>query len=284
MKGSIKNYALLVLSAMIIIGIAVFTMQKRDWRAKGFVPEDNGYGVYLSIDSSEIEKLRPYHTVVIDCQYFDKEDIDRLHKDGQIVYSYLNVGAIENFRDYYQEYEELFLGDYENWPEEKWVNVADESWYRFIGEELAGELLDKGVDGFFIDNCDVYYHYPEEDIYNGLVSILKKLVSYEKAVIINGGDYFADAYYENNGSVHEVFTGINQEGVFSTIDFDRNQLVETTQEEHEYFTNYIEKYGALGMDIYLLEYTKDEKVIEEIRKYCAREGFSFFVSDSKELE
>jgi len=37
----------------------------------------------------------------------------------------------------------------------------------FIGQ-LSQELYEKGVDGFFIDNCDVYYYAPRESIFEGL--------------------------------------------------------------------------------------------------------------------
>ena len=40
-------------------------------------------------------------------------------KKGVKVYTYLNVGSIENFRDYYKKYEYLTIGTYENWEEEK---------------------------------------------------------------------------------------------------------------------------------------------------------------------
>ena len=113
------------------------------------------YGVFLSIDASEMKKLYGYKEVVIDAQYFSKRDIQALHKKGVKVYTYLNVGSIENFRKYYKDYEHLAIGDYENWDEEKWVDVSSPEWQKFI-KGLSGKLLKKGVDGFFIDNCDVY--------------------------------------------------------------------------------------------------------------------------------
>ncbi len=50
---------------------------------------------------------------------FSKKDIRKLHAGGTKVYSYLNIGSIENFRSYYKTYEHLAIGDYENWEEEK---------------------------------------------------------------------------------------------------------------------------------------------------------------------
>ena len=94
-----------------------------------------------------------YETIVIDAQYFTKRDIELLHQNGTVVYTYLNIGSIENFREYYTTYAELAIGEYEHWEEEEWVDVANPDWQKFIGQ-LSQELYEKGVDGFFIDNCD----------------------------------------------------------------------------------------------------------------------------------
>ena len=96
--------------------------------------EKKDYGVFLSIDSSQIKKLYGYRLVVIDVQYFSAKDIRTLHKKGVKVYTYLNVGSIENFRDYYKKYEYLTIGTYENWEEEKWVDVSNKDWQKFMGK------------------------------------------------------------------------------------------------------------------------------------------------------
>lgn len=76
------------------------------------------YGVFLNADRTAVPKLKNYEIVVIDAQYFSKKDIRKLHAGGTKVYSYLNIGSIENFRSYYKTYEHLAIGDYENWEEE----------------------------------------------------------------------------------------------------------------------------------------------------------------------
>ena len=48
--------------------------------------------------------------------------------------------------------------------------------------------------------------------------------------------------------------------------------------------DYIERYGAQGADIYLLEYTRDEELISEITEYCHDMGFKYYISDSVELD
>ena len=42
------------------------------------------------------------------------KDIEMLHENGTIVYTYLNIGSIETFREYYKTYADLAIGDYEN--------------------------------------------------------------------------------------------------------------------------------------------------------------------------
>ena len=138
---------------------------------------------------NSMKKLYDYKEVVIDAQYFSKRDIQTLHKKGVKVNTYLNVGSIENFRKYYKDYEHLAIGDYENWDEEKWIDVSSLEWQKFI-KGLSGKLLKKGVDGFFIDNCDVYCYAKTKKNFVGLVKILRNIKSLKKEVIINGGDVF----------------------------------------------------------------------------------------------
>ncbi len=241
------------------------------------------YGVFLSV-TRNIDRLKDYETVVIDAQHFTKEQIEAFKARGHKVYTYINIGSLENFRPYYKEYKDLKLGKYEHWDEEIWINVADQRWQDFMLNNMIPNLTAKGIDGFFVDNCDVYYNYRKPEILDGLTSIMKALVSTGKAVLINGGDCYLDAYCKNGGSWRDVITGINQETVFSKIIWDKNKFGRAGKEDHKYFLSYIERYAKQGADIYLLEYTKDKKLIKEIEEYCANKGFGYYVSDSVELD
>ena len=159
--------ALAVLFVLMFIGGCFFVKANQ---AKEF--EKNDYGVFLNADASSLERFKMYETIVIDAQYFTKRDIELLHQNGTVVYTYLNIGSIENFREYYTTYAELAIGEYEHWEEEEWVDVANPDWQKFIGQ-LSQELYEKGVDGFFIDNCDVYDYAPHESIFEGLTAILQ---------------------------------------------------------------------------------------------------------------
>ena len=241
------------------------------------------YGVFLGI-TDNLAQFGDYEIVVIDAQYFSGEEIERFRNEGHQVYTYLNIGSLEDFRDYYEEYKDLSLGEDEHWDEEVWVDVSSRKWQDLILQELVPGLLEKQVDGFFVDNCDVYYHYPTKQILDGLGTIMRTLVGTGKAVLINGGDAFLDAYCASGGQWKDVITGINQETVFSEILWDGDKFGTASREDREYFQDYIERYAEKGADICLLEYTRDKRLISEIRDYCQKHGFKYYISDSLELD
>lgn len=267
---------------MLIIMIGSFYLLIADNRTEEAY-DIKEYGVFLSTDNQQIEELKNYKTIVIDAAYFDKADIAELKENGQKVYSYLNIGSLENFRIYYKDYSKYTLGQYANWEEEQWIDVSEKEWQKLVGK-LAAEYADKGVDGYFIDNCDVYYFYNQNKIYNGLVEILGELKNTGLEVIINGGDTFIYKYYKNNNSVKEILTGINQETVFSSIDFENNKLGHSSKKDRQYFISYLHKMNKAGAEIYLLEYTRDRRLANKIKKYCTNHNWKYYISDSIELD
>ena len=277
-RKKIKQTKVLALIFVIVLISGYFLI--KDSNTSTF--EGNDYGVFLNADASSLKQLKNYDLIVIDAQYFTKSDIELLHQNGTKVYTYLNIGSIENFREYYTTYEKLTIGRYEHWDEEKWVDVADPDWQKFM-EQLSQELFEKGVDGFFIDNCDVYYYAPRESIFEGLTAILQDIMTFDKAVIINGGDTYVTEYRERYGAIDHIMTGVNQESVWSAIDFDKGTFYEQTKETRDYYCKYLEACQADGMDVYLLEYTTDKKIIQKIKKYCNEHDFHFYVSNSLEL-
>ena len=229
-RKKIKQTKVLALIFVIVLISGYFLI--KDSNTSTF--EKNDYGVFLNADASSLKQLKNYDLIVIDAQYFTKSDIELLHQNGTKVYTYLNIGSIENFREYYTTYEKLTIGRYEHWDEEKWVDVADPDWQKFI-EQLSQELFEKGVDGFFIDNCDVYYYAPRESIFEGLTAILQNIMTFDKAVIINGGDTYVTEYSERYGAIDHIMTGVNQESVWSAIDFDKGTFYEQTKETRDYY-------------------------------------------------
>ena len=72
--------------------------------------------------------------------------------------------------------------------------------------KLSKKLLKKGVDGFFIDNCDVYAYAKTKKNFKGLAKILKNIKRLGKGVMINGGDVFVTKYRKTHGSAKDIMT------------------------------------------------------------------------------
>ena len=241
------------------------------------------YGVFLNLNKRNVKKLYRYKTVVIDAQFFSKEEILKLKKHKIKVYSYINIGSIEKFRPYYSKFKHLTLGHYENWDEERWINVADNSWQNFISNKLAPQLLKKGISGFFVDNCDVYYNFPKKAIYSGLIHLLKALRNKNTPVIINGGDTFVTKYSHTHKNLHRILTGVNQECIFTFIDFKHNTTTSQKPSVRKFFLSYLSKLKKYKVKIYLLEYTKQIYIINKIRAYCNKRKYTFYISPDIEL-
>ncbi len=242
------------------------------------------YGVFVGADNTQLDRIKEYQTVVIDASYFTKDDINSLHENGQTVYTYLNIGSLESFRDYYGEYAQYTLSAYDNWSEERWMDVSVDSWQKFISQQVAKEYLDKGVDGFFVDNCDVYYKYKGGRIYTGIVNILTTLMSYNKEVIINGGDTFISEYMKRGEDISAILTGVDQECVATSIDFDNNTFTNASEDTKTYYKEYFDKLKELKTKIYIIEYTKDKDLAETLKAEYTQEGYTCYIADSIELK
>ena len=95
-------------------------------------------------------------------------------------------------------------------------------------------------------------------------------------------DYVAE-YRERYGAIDQIMTGVNQESVWSSIDFDSGTFREQTSETRDYFCKYLETCKADGVEVYLLEYTTNQKLIQKIKEYCKEQDFHFYISNSLEL-
>lgn len=247
--------------------------------------EDFDYGVFLSLEGrGAVEASEGFEITVIDAQNISAIDIAEMKARDQEVYSYLNIGSLETFRSYYKEYQHLILKPYDNWEEEYWVEAGNEEWQKFVSGILAQELLEKGIDGFWIDNTDVYGQFADEEVYDGVATILKTLMSYEKPVVINGGDQFVLTYLERNGQVDDILTGINQETVFSSIDFDEQTFISQSTDDQQYYLDYLSAVDEEGKEIYLLEYTTDDRLVQKIQEYIRQRRWKGYISDSIELD
>lgn len=247
-----------------------------------FGKDSKEYGVFIGREKNKVLRLKNYNVLVVDAQYLSKKNIQCLRKNNnKKVYSYLNVGSVENFRPYYSQFKSITLGKYENWPEERWVDVSKKKWQKFILKK-GKALKKKNIDGLFIDNADVYYNYKKKKIYKGLTVILKSLKAEKMDIIINGGDAYVLKAIRNNHLLKYI-DGINQETFFSKIDFKRKKFLKQNPQTTAYYKTYCRKAKRAGLSVYLIEYTKNKALIRQISKFCRAKGYRYYISSSVEL-
>ena len=270
-----KKFVLIVLA--VVCGLVLFAFAKADFMA------DKYYGVFIGISKEDGMKLNNYEVLVLEPTEFNKDDIKKLHEKNKKIYAYLNIGSLENYRPYYEEFKDKTLGTYENWKDESWMDVSDKNWQNLIVNDLGKSIADKGFDGFFIDNCDVYYQFESEKIFGGLCSILKARRKYNLNTIINGGDTFVSKCIDEKNE-KEMFDGVNQECVFTSIDFENKKYGKKSAKDREYFIQYLDKVKNDGLKVFLTEYGADIVTLQEIERYCKDNGFHWYNARNLELK
>lgn len=229
-------------------------------------------------DPEITEELSDIDLLVIDAEYFSQNDIARLRENGiREIYSYINIGSIESFRSYDTDLEKYTLGAYENWPEEKWIDVSAPEWQACTVSRVDA-LVQKGVDGFFVDNTDVYYNYPQESIYDGILTILDYMNHTGRKIMINGGDCFVKKYLTTEKNV--LIDGVNQENVFTAYDFSKDIYTKNDQSTREYYTEYLDLAMSHGCTAYTLEYAMDPTIRRQAAAYAGKHGYICYISDN----
>lgn len=269
-----KKTILVLLIELIFIQIILSNVQ-------GIQPK---YGVFTGLDSSKMNKLNSYNEVVIDASNYSKSQITLLHKNGIKVYSYLNIGSLENFRSYYNNFVNITLGNYNNWPGEKWIDISNSKWRDFIVNNLAKSLKEKGVDGFFLDNLDIYEEYPNNSIFNGILNIITRLdATYKLPIIANGGYNFFTKAINNKLILKNLVYGVNTESVYTDINFKNNTFILNSPKNRQYAIDYLNKLKALGLNIYIVEYSKNTTINKDIANFYNKLNFKYYISNNLSL-
>jgi len=240
------------------------------------------YGVFLGVEKEDFKKIKNYDLIVIDADHLTKDDIKTLKKQGnKKIFSYINIGSLEKFRSYYDDFKDITLGYYENWDDEKWVDITNKRWKTHISN-LSKKLKSKGIDGYFADNMDVYYHYNSSKVYSSLLEILAEMKKTDLPCIVNGGDTFISKALDEKKLKNLVY-GVNQETVLSKIDFNNKTFLTSSKDTRVYFENYVKKCKNNGLKVYLTEYTRDEKLKKEIKNFCEKNGYNHYISSTIDL-
>lgn len=252
------------------------------------------YGVFLGLEGKDTDKLLKYEEVMIDIDNFTDDNIKKLKDNKVKIYTYISVGSLEKYRSYAADFDKYTFMDYDNWPDEKWIDVSVSAWQDKL-LEIANAGISRGADGFFLDNFDVYYiakdEYKEstpefvENIYNGCHSILEKFSKLEKALVVNSGSDFLERMNDENDELIKSINVYAQETVFSSIiDYNKNIFSEQDPEDTQYFKEVMHMMHDNGAEILLIEYTTSDSLVTKIKSFVNRNGYYYYVSNNVDLK
>ena len=258
------------------------------------VPEEekkyDDYGAFLGRSDNNVSHFSEYSYVSLEFNEFGDSNINRLNAKGVKFLAYLNIGSLENYRDYYDDYESMTFKDYDNWPDERWIDVSNTDWQNFVVNTLAKDFKDRGAYGVYLDNVDVYGVAKEENLNysafkQGIKNIIEGITDLGLFVMINGGaEYLEDIKDDEDDAIGRIW-GYHQEEIFSLIaDYENNGFGKQTTEDSDYYKEIAAMMKSLGKEVFFLEYTTDSTLKEEIKSFCNEKGYHYYISSDVDLK
>ena len=210
---------------------------------------------------------------------FTDGQIKKLRTAGIKLIAYLNVGAIEKTRPYYQKYKKYAIGNYSDW-DEKWMDLSKEAWQNFLIER-AKAFKKRGAMGLYIDNLDVVEEFKSHKLYEPARKILKTIRKETGLyLMVNGADYFVSRCIRDK-VVH--FQAIQQEEVFTRItNISKNKAGSQIAGEKKRLKAYCVK-ARKHVDVYLLEYKANASNLLKIKTFCKKYKINFYNSKTVDL-
>lgn len=244
---------------------------------------EKAFGDFTGLGPADLDKMNGYREIVVDASEFSAEDIAELHRRGSSVYSYLNIGSLETYRPYYSRFAGRTLRAYGGWSDERWMDVSDTGWQNYLVNTAAASLVSKGIDGFFLDNLDVYSISKTDPVFSGLTAILSGLKQkYGLRMISNGGyDFFTEALRQKI-RLAELTDAVCAESVYTTVGAG-SKLKINKSKDREYAVAYLNDLQANGLGIYIIEYTKSSSVARNIEAYYSGKDFTVYIAPGLSL-
>ncbi len=235
-----------------------------------------------------LAKCRKNDLAVVDTEGHTLAVRDTVRR-GVWVYGYLNVGALEKQRPYYEKLKHLRLAKYEGWEGEYWIDPTAREWQEHV-LNLAKQIKATGAIGLYLDNTDIYYEILERQIskqynrnlpsaqavYTALSNMILKINALGLIVMPNGGDVFVRKFITAHP---KVIPTINQEGVFYETLNKKNKSSDT-----QYYKNYCKwAQKHISGKVRIIEYTTSKTERAKIKAYCLAHGWDVYFSKHKEL-
>lgn len=112
---------------------------------------------------------------------------------------------------------------------------------------------------------------------------MRKISAFGKPVLINGGDEFVSRVIKEK-KARKLFSGVNQEEVFTRIDFSNNTYHAQYKNEVKYFQSYLANVRKAGLSVYLLEYHANKALSKRVSQYCRNTGAIWYNAPNLSLD
>ena len=247
------------------------------------------YGAFLGRSENNIQGFDNYNYISLELDEYTDQVIQNLNNSGKKLFAYLNVGSLEEYRDYYDQFENITIGEYENWEDEKWLDITNSTWQNYVINTLAKGFKNRGAFGVYMDNVDVYSIAKEEHLNSSayavaLKNIIKGVSDLGLKVMLNGGAEFLDDMNNQNDNIFNSIWGYHQEEVFSLIeDYDNNIFGVQDSEDSSYYKEILTLMKNKNKNLFILEYTTNQTLKEQIKQYCEINNIHFYISSDIDL-
>lgn len=237
-----------------------------------------------------LAKCRKNDLAVIDTEGYESY-VRQAVSRGVYVYGYLNVGALEKERPYYENFHHIRIAPYDGWKDEYWIDPTAREWQEHC-ISLAKRIKATGAIGLYLDNTDIYYMclqgFKEEKtkmlrsapsaqaVYNALSRIILEIHKLGMIIMPNGGDVFLRKFMVAHPG---VIATINQEGVFYSELNKKNSPADTKY--YKDWCKWADK--RISGKVRLIEYVSSKTEQAKIKAYCLAKGWDVFFSPHKEL-
>lgn len=222
--------------------------------------------------------------IVLEPDDYTATTIKKIKSKGYKVLGYLSVGTIEKERPWYKKYKKYGLKTLEDWPNEMYVDVRKTNWRCFLVSR-AKSIKEKGFDGWWCDNIDVYSEYKSTKMYTAIKAVLKQIKSIGGYVMINGGSEFLDDALDKKVFVSKFINGYTQEEVFSRItDYSgKGKFGKQNKDDGTYYKNMVKRAIKNKVAGFCLEYTRDKTLKKMIKEWCNKNKSSYYISEDVNL-
>ena len=147
---------------------------------------------------------------------YSPEEIQAIRKKGYKVLGYMSVGTLEEYRPWFKEYSKYKFEKLEDWPDEYYVDVRKNGWRKFL-KSRAEEIKEKGFDGWWCDNIDVYTEHKSKAMFTALASVFLMLKEIGGYVMINGGSEWVDDAIDRGENLKNISTAIRRRRFFPEL-------------------------------------------------------------------